>query len=127
MSSAETFRPNTIEAYNSSIIKRYELAQERPKGANCHDAAYYLLGVEPQEYGLDGTCYVDNNIFKQTKDINKARLIAFGRVYENKLRAVHLATLHPFDKTKVIHRDLEDYYETRRPRHNIFTEISDFF
>ena len=125
MSLAETFRPEIVEAYKSSIMKRYELAQAKPKGANCHDAAYYLLGIEPQEYGLDGVCYVRLSIFEPARDINEAFLIAFGKVYESELCAVHLATLHPFDKTKVIHRDLDGYWPPDRP-HNLFWSIYDW-
>ncbi|MCX6793603.1 MAG: hypothetical protein NTY06_00680 [Candidatus Gottesmanbacteria bacterium] len=125
MTSPETFKPEMVEAYKSSIMKRYQLALAKPKGANCHDAAYYLLGVEPQEYGLDGVCYVDFDIFEQTDDINTALLAAFGVVEKDELIAVHVATLHPYDKTKVIHRDLEGYYQTRRSHHDIFTEIAD--
>ena len=125
MSPAETPRPEAAEAYKSSVMKRYELALAKPKGANCHDAAYYLLGIEPEEYGLDGVCYVDNGVFQPSDNLNEAVLVAFGKVYENELSAVHLATLHPYNKTKVIHRDLEGYYKTRRTRHNIFTEVAD--
>jgi hypothetical protein len=126
MSLAETFRPEAVEAYKSSIMKRCELAQANPKHGNCHAAAYYLLGVEPnEEYGLDGVCYVDNNVFEPTGNLNQAVLIAFGKVYEHKLSTVHLATSHPYDQTKVIHRDLEGYYQTRRPHHTLLTEIAD--
>ena len=38
---------------------------------------------------------------------------------------VHIATIHPYDKTKVIHRDIDGYYETRRSHHNFLTGVVD--
>jgi hypothetical protein len=123
MTSPETFKPDIIDAYKSSIMSRYELALATPS-ANCHSAAYYLLGVEPQEDNLGGA-YVDFDILEPVYNVNDALLIAFGEVYKNDSRATHLAVLHPFDHTKVIHRDVVGYYETRRSHHNFFTELAD--
>lgn len=106
MSVTEKGESDMVETYKCSIMKRYQLAQANPRGGNCHDAAYYLLGVEPRERYLDGVCFVDFNIFRRADELNQAFLIAFGRVYENELFAVHLATIHPYNKTKVIHRDI---------------------
>ena len=127
MISVETHRPEIAGAIKSSIMRRYELAKAKPKGANCHDAAYYLLGIKPREYSLGEVCYVDFSVFEATDDLDEAVLIAFGvfgDVYENKSLAIHLAILHPFDRTKVIHRDVVGYYETRRSHHNFFTGIA---
>lgn len=120
MTLTETDSANNLEAYKDSIMRRYELAQTNPRGGNCHDAAYYLLLAVP-ERGLDGVCYVDPKFFYSVDDLNLAVLIAFGNVYEEKLCSVHLATIHPYNKTRVMHRDLIDerYYPPGKS-HNFF-------
>jgi hypothetical protein len=45
MKSLGSIDPTRIEAYNLSILTRYELARAKTKGASCNDAAYYVLGV----------------------------------------------------------------------------------
>lgn len=137
MNSVETGNSNKLEAYKSSIMKRYELALAKTGGTNCHGAAYYLLGVLSEEPDLDAFCRVNLDICQPVDDINNALFVAFGaskpfvkfkdRDDSNILWPVHLAVLHPYDKTKVIHRDLEGYYQTRRSYHNFFTEIADTF
>lgn len=131
MNSKETSNFQSIETYKNSIMKRYEKALEKTSGANCHDAVYFLLGVEPEEYGHDDYCRIFLDIFEPTNNIEDTFLVAFGiyKQFKNDpyFKARHIAALHPNDKTQVIHRDVEGYYLTRRSHHNLLTAYLDYF
>lgn len=123
----ELNQTDLIESYRQSILKRFELAQTKQENSNCHAAAYYLLGVKQQEYCVGDACWIDLNIFQIVENIKDAIAVGFTRQDQFKknasiVKAGHIAVLHPYDKTKVIHRDLSGYRETKKFKDNFITE-----
>jgi len=119
------------EAYKRFMMQRYEEAQSRVKGRNCHDAAYYVLGVHDEEYTQGEGCSIYDDVLEPTESFKEAVLIAFGSVHHDGTfdpERGHVAVIHPYDSTKIIERDLTYYV---RPENNnlkrLLSEVNEAF